>query len=278
MCRALMDGGRRCPEHPLTEAERRTINATRRATYATQKHNAETVLVSTLIEKYQFPNVIHEPVDEGDELFTIFNKRFEKLKLTKEEQKVLYDYTTMDFKKIRQNISRRDEQRNVSVSFSKAKREELNKKVQVLDKVFSKLKPFKEPVTVFRGWNIPPHQDVSAYLAETFVPGTIWADKTYMSTSLNADVAVQFPNHDVKAGHKIMFEIITDNGLPVPRDYTFMNGEAELLLARKNKFVVAEVIPNSVYEWKMSKDDTEPYKTKATVIRLIDTNLYKGDK
>ncbi len=278
MCRALADGGRRCPEHPLTEAERQTINSNRRALYAAQKVNDEKVLVSDLLNKYSFSATAYEPVEEGDEVFAIFNKRFEKLKLTKGEQKVLYDYTTMDFKKIRQNISRRDEQRNVSVSFSKEKRKELNQKVQVLDNIFTKLKPLKTPVTVFRGWNIPPHQDAATYLTDTFIPGTIWSDKTYMSTSLNADVAVRFPNHDVKDGHKIIFEIISNNGLPIPKGFTFMNGEAELLLPRKHKFVVAEVVPDTNYEWKMSKGDTDTYSTKATVIRLIDTNLYQGDK
>jgi len=279
MCRDINHGGRRCPQVPLTTDERKHINELRREQYSTSKEKKHQELVESL-KGYTFDSKIHSSLDDTNEAVIQRSERFKKLKLKEDELKAIYDYTTMDFKKIRQNLSRYDVDRNVSVSFPKAKRELLQKKVQILDSIMAKVKPSGEPTILFRGGDIPEYEDPAEWVSKNFIPGQVWVDKTYLSTSADVHIATCFPNKEVKEGHTLMFEIISNGGLPIPAGATFMNGEHEVLFPRKNKFIVAEVIPEHNYEW-YSVSATVPdslTNKNVTLIRLIDTNLPKGVK
>lgn len=282
MCRTILEGGRRCPKHELTPEKRNTINSRRRENYHNNKIETITRMVETLKTEHPFPTDLPVAYDKHGPEYKNFIGRYTRTRLTKHEKEILYGYTEMDFKKIRQTIYRKNE-RGKSMSFSKEAREDVKAKMEVLDKILARAPKARKPTVLYRGAAIPNYEDINTWLDTNYPVGGIFQDKSYLSTSACVSRASDFPNRTVEPGRHLMFEIISDNGLPIPGTAGFMGDEFEVLFPRKTKFAVVEVLKDHEYEW----DDLPPkdgqehgwlQKRKVTLIRLIDTSLYRGEK
>ena len=116
---------------------------------------------------------------------------------------------------------------------------EMGKQVRNLDSIFKSIPPTTKPLVVYRGMTLPGA-----------TPGTVWTDKTPVSTSSDRATGEQYKGYaeDADPGHAVLARITVPPGSKalsmknqLPGDYSQAQQEAEVLLPRNSQFRITGV-------------------------------------
>jgi hypothetical protein len=128
-------------------------------------------------------------------------------------------------------------------------------KLKILDRAIGKAGKYDAPIVVYRGTRFD-----QSFIEAKLVPGLVFKDEGYFSTSFDTDTALGFSG---SASGSIVFEILATRGASV-ENITRVRGEHELLMKRGTRFLVLDIIEDG----QMVQSRTQKVVTKR-IVRLL---------
>jgi hypothetical protein len=319
MCRTKKSGGRRCPQHtdPVKHA---AYNARRRELYAEKKDSTKVESEESIVivdhddsvdygflpldkprkpykfssklgkafakdanefakaiqpdfdvERWRLRNVYHENIATDDPIYN-------------EGRFAFLEYTASNYALIGVRLNGRNlsSKRHDNFKLTKDQENELDRKIETLDELFTRIRQPSEPRTLYRGMQVPDtveQENVDSWLESKFPVGGIVSQKNYMSTSLNPKIAAGFSYSDhtdpKKVARAVIFEIRTTEGAPLSHGTSsYGDTEAEVLLPRDLKLKVVKretKASHTIGSFLNRKNQV----SISTVIQLVDAD-YEG--
>jgi len=253
MCRATVEGGRRCPAH-TDPAKVQAYNSRRRELYAA-RHNKNFV-------------ASHPPISFIKQ-FNRLAEEYENL-LTDQEKDALHEYTDISYTDIKDYLYGKDINLDDN-DFDASEIKEMKKQIKLIDSALSKAIPPEEDRVLYRGIKIPGHvEDASIWLAENYPVGAIIKKKGYLSTSVNPTVALQsymgINDSDITDYQTVcLLTFSSKRGAPISSNLSAFEDEHEILIGRDQKFKVEEIISDATVSV-----DSKGKNIKTVIIKLTD--------
>jgi hypothetical protein len=274
MCRSAAQGGRKCPKHsdPQWISAR---NAHRRALYQAKiKNNVPLGSTDSRFGKAGEKRIIYTPLNDEFKEFAIQADEYAAmLDSTSEEARAVIGFTSHTFFPIRDYLNGgQDMEKGGEKTFTPEEVEAMEKQIALLDSAIAKAAPVDTPRKLYRGMVIPNHiEDLNQFFEDKFTPGTVFSQKSYMSTSLNPSLAVTFSEpFTVPQNRTVIMEIISKNGAPLGNDLSAMGiKEQEVLLPRNTKFKVVAIQRDVHFVWGNSEPGSFDRDVKRTIIQVI---------
>lgn len=148
--------------------------------------------------------------------------------------------------------------------------ETLQSVVNKIDSALGRVKEQDSPRMVYRGISLPKElgdENVDSWLAEHYPVGGMVQDDTYLSTTLDPQVAAKDFTFVAKESKRaVVFEILSRKGVAVGEGVSSVAmGEAEVLMPRNTGFRVVSV--DTDVDFKVGS-----FSKKVAVVRLMDAS------